>query len=282
MTTNIQLPDITQSAMLVRFSISAWTAKANDKKVAEEVATKHNTTSDVGRYIKTLVDKAAISAVHNAAFHVRTVFNDGVRILNSTAYFDFTAAMQKALVEYDEKVDTFVSSYEDLVAEAKKKMNGLFNPADYPSPEDIKRKFGHSIVVMPMPDAKDFRVALSQAEADNVRANIEAHVKQTLNDAMKDAWDRLYSEVKHIADILKEKKAVRDSLRENAVALCGILSKINVTGDAHLEEMRKEVERSICAYDPDSIRKSKSLRSKVAKNADDIISKMEAYMGAGK
>jgi hypothetical protein len=286
----IQLPDITQCAMLVRFSVSAWTGRAIDRKATEEIAASHNTTSDVGRYIKVLVSKDAITGIHNAQLHLRSVFNDwtlpwdsdGVRILNSVAYFDFTKAMQDAQTVYDEKVDAFVAQYETLVKDAEKRLNGLFNAKDYPAPQDIRRKFGHSLVVMPMPDARDFRVALSKAEADNVRANIEAHVRKTVQDAMSDAWQRLYDEVKHMATILKEKKAVHDSMRTNLVNLCGLLSKLNITNDSKFDEMRKEVERGLCQYDVQSLRKSKTLRSRVGNDAEAMMKKMEGYMGVRK
>ena len=47
---------LADKAMVVTLSVSCWTARKQDKKVAEEVEAKHNA-RDAGRYNKLLIDK---------------------------------------------------------------------------------------------------------------------------------------------------------------------------------------------------------------------------------
>jgi hypothetical protein len=64
----------------------------------------------------------------------------------------------------------------------------------------------------------------------------------------------------------------RDSLITNAVDLCGLLTRLNVTNDPKLEKARKDLESVIAGVDPKSIRESDMVRHSVKKKVDDILS----------
>lgn len=64
--------NLTEKAMLVRLSISQWTARKYDKKISREVASLHNTSSDAGRYNKVLIAKQAIEAIQKIVSESRT------------------------------------------------------------------------------------------------------------------------------------------------------------------------------------------------------------------
>jgi len=93
-------------------------------------------------------------------------------------------------------------------------------------------------------------------------------------------WSRLYKVVLHMADRLVEENGVfRDSLLSNIQDLCDVLPKLNTTGDAQLEEMRKEVETKLLAFRPQELREDADARMDVADEALTILEKMQGYMG---
>jgi hypothetical protein len=63
----------------------------------------------------------------------------------------------------------------------------------------------------------------------------------------------------------------RDSLVTNAVELCGLLTKLNVTNDPKLEYARKTLEQTIAGVDADRLREDDIKREDVKAKVDDIL-----------
>jgi hypothetical protein len=70
-----------------------------------------------------------------------------------------------------------------------------------------------------------------------------------------------------------KRRVFRDTIVSNAVGLCDLLSRLNVTNDPKLEEARRMLERSVVNLDIDDIRKIPSARAELKNSVDDIINK---------
>ena len=78
------------------------------------------------------------------------------------------------------------------------------------------------MAVFPVP-SNDFRVSIGDAELERIQQDVEARVENSAQQAMKEAWQRLYDRVKHMAEKLADPKAVfRDTLVENTKEVCSI------------------------------------------------------------
>ncbi len=107
-----------------------------------------------------------------------------------------------------------------------------------------------------------------------------------LQEAMGELWSRLHEVLSHMSTKLADAaqprvnkdgeenrtQIFRDSLITNAVDLCGLLTRLNVTNDPKLEKARKDLESVIAGVDPKSIRESDMVRHSVKKKVDDILS----------
>ena len=128
-----------------------------------------------------------------------------------------------------------------------------------------------------MPESGDFRLDLPAQELEEVRRGYEDSFKDRLADAMKDPWDRLHKMLLGISDKLTDKdgdetkKRYHDSLIDNAVELCGVLTHLNVTGDPALERARQDLERTISNTDMESIKESATERADVKNKVDAIL-----------
>ncbi len=284
--------NLTEKAMLVRLSISQWTARKYDKKVSDQVAVEHNTTSDVGRYNKTLLALDAVKAIQKIASEARSYHyeqtlpweDDGSRILPAANYMHYMEDMRKYKSQFEAAAADLVGKYPALIEEAKRRLNGMFNEADYPQQKNLIYKYGFSITVNPMPAAADFRVAITEDEVRRIQADIEARIKDVQETAMRELWNRLYGAVEHMVDRLtmqvKGQDAVfRDSMISNIADLCGLLPRLNITNDQDLENMRQEVETRLCKYMPHDLRNNSFERRQAAREAQDILNTMAAYMG---
>jgi hypothetical protein len=63
----------------------------------------------------------------------------------------------------------------------------------------------------------------------------------------------------------------RDSLVNNAVELCGLLTRLNVGNDANLEQARQKLEKAIAGVTPDRLREDEAKREAVKAEVDAIL-----------
>jgi hypothetical protein len=93
---------------------------------------------------------------------------------------------------------------------------------------------------------------------------------------MKEAWDRLHETLTKMSERLAdadegEKKIFRDSMFTNAMDLCGMLTRLNVTDDPKLEQARKQLEKAIAGVDAKDVRDDDELRKSVKDKVDEIL-----------
>jgi hypothetical protein len=276
-----------EKAMLINLSISQWTGKKHDPKATREVIENYHAAPDSGRFMKQLVDHEAVQKYQKAAnearlWHYRNSLpwgDDGSRILPAKNYLHYMEKMRLFKTTFDASARDFIAIFPALVNRAVNELNGLFNPADYPTQAQLERKFGFSTAVNPLPEKDDFRVNLNQDEVEAIRQNIEDRLKFNIQDAMKDAWTRLFDSVKHLADKLKDKDAIfRDSIITNIKDLCELLPRLNVTEDPDLDRMISEVMAAFGDTDPDDLRKLEMARKATSIEADALLEKMKGYI----
>jgi len=274
-------------AMIVRLSISQWTARKFDKIVSLKVAADYAVDATVGRYNKVLIAKEAIQEITQAVSAVRSFHYEntlpwddgGGRILPSANFLPYSKEMRKFKEKFDVAVVDFLSNYDEYREEARRRLNGMFREADYPGKREIKRKFGFSTDIDPIPSAEDFRVTLQNRDATRIRKQLETRVKDRVVEATKDLFVRLNDVVAKFADKLADKEAIfRDSLVDNVVELVNLLPRLNVGDDPELERIRKETQKKICAFEPDTLRKDARVRTKAAEDAKAILDKMSGYL----
>lgn len=282
-----------QAAMLVSLTIRSYGARREDKKISREIAQQHNTSEDSGRYNKVLVAKTFLDPVTSAASAMRNFhyenslpwMDDGVRILPSANYEAYKAGMSVLRDTYDSAVRAFVNAWPDIVADAKTRLNGMFNAADYPA--DVANRFDCRVRFLPIPDTADFRVDIADIERETLRAEIAETLDSVQRDAMADLWNRLGDAVKHMADRLALYKPVagkrpenpfRDSLVQNLRDLCALIPRMNFANDARLESIRQEIERELVSHSPQELRDDFRVRESVASRAADIARDISEFM----
>ena len=134
------------------------------------------------------------------------------------------------------------------------------------------------MAILPVP-TNDFRVELSSDELSRLQEEMEGRMASVQQEAMMDAWGRLYKHVQHIAEKLADPKGIfRDSMVENAQETCDLLTRLNIADDPNLEAMRREVEAKLVSHHPDSLRNDPDLRQDTAEEARKIMDLMGSFM----
>lgn len=271
-----------EKAMLVGLSISCWTASKKDNKAGESVKQQAAAKAQAGWFNKRLVDPAALKPINQLEgrirdFHYKYTLawsDNGDRVLPGAAFMEYTEGLRKLKYEFEAEVDKFVADYPQLVQNARQMLGSLYEPGDYPTPESIKQRFGVNTSFSPVPDAEDFRVDVGAEAVEEIRKNITANVESRMKGAIRECWDRLDEVVKAMYERLSDPEAVfRDSLVENIRTLVGVLPKLNITNDPHLNSVLGKV-RDWLLVNPDDLRKSKKSRALIADKACEILAEI--------
>jgi len=285
---------IQNSAVLVDLNISAWTGRKLDKKVSGEIDASKSTKVRAGNYHKHLLAgtekleevQKIVSAVRVWHYEQTLPWSDaGSRLLPMKNFFTYKQTLSNFEGQFLTAVDEFTAKYPELVSAAAFQIGGLFNRDDYPNVEEIKHKFRFNYVFMPVPTAGDFRIQATDEALAELQAQADTHVNNRLNDAMKDIWTRLHECLTHmstkLADlptprVLKDgtemyAQVFRDSLVNNAIELCGLLTKLNVTDDPSLEQARRKLEGAMFGVTADDLREDDHVRTTLKSEVDSIL-----------
>lgn len=286
---------ISEKALLVRLSISQWTARRHDKKISDEVAEQHNAQADAGRYNKMLIEKTALQPIQTIADAARQFLaknslpwlDDGYRVLPSANYEAGTTRLRAIRLEYDAAVTKFLAGYPEQIERARVRLNGMFDIDDYPNEREIRRSFGFSLDAMPMPDKDDFRVNLSEMERDRIKAEIDQRVSDAIDGAVGDLWRRIHEVVSRMAERLaaykvnsegKAEGIFRDTLVTNIRDLVELLPRLNMTNDARLAAMVDRMRDQLCAFEPQELREDPKARETTRASAEQILADMAGYI----
>jgi hypothetical protein len=277
---------ITSSSMLVELNISVWTANKLDKGATDNVTNNAHAVKNAAQVRKNLMagtHQRKEIADHAAAcrlwHNLKTLpwADKGARLLPTSLFLDYKQEANVRRDAFHRMVDQFVQDYPALVQTSHNYLGNLFDASDYPTADEVRSKFGFRMVFAPVPESGDFRLDLPAQEMDEVRRGYEDSFKDRLADAMKDPWDRLHKTLLGISEKLTDvdnvdiKRRYHDSLIDNAVELCGVLTHLNVTSDPELEQARRQLERVIAGADIEVIRENPDSRADVKQQVDDIL-----------
>jgi hypothetical protein len=254
-----------------------------DKKVSDEIDSAKHTKARAGNYHKKLLAgtqrldelQKLVSAIRIWHYEQTLPWSDGgSRLLPMKNFFEYKATLGDYQNQFAESVQGFLEDYDTLVTAAAFQLGDLFDADEYPHASKLESKFKFKYVFLPVPDVGDFRIDVNEAGRVELQQQYEEFFNNKLSDAMQDAWDRLHDCLTKMSDKLagQDKQIFRDSLVNNAVDLCELLTKLNVTNDSKLEVMRKKLESALVGVSAGDLRKDDGTRLSVKAEVDKILS----------
>jgi len=273
-------------------NISVWTANKLDKGETDKVIASASAVKDAAQVRKNLMagttlrkDLSDYAAACRLWHNTQTLpwADKGARLLSTSLFMDYKREANVRRDTFNRMKDNFIAAYPSLVQTAQNYLGGLFNPNDYPSAEEVERKFGFRLVFSPVPESGDFRLDVAAQDLQDLREQYEESFSGRLADAMREPWDRLHKLLAGMSEKLtdkaddEEQKKIRyhDTLITNATGLCSMLTHLNITKDPKLEEARRQLEQTMLGADIDSIKESAEVRASMKSKVDAILSKFE-------
>lgn len=283
------LISLSTSAHLVHVKIKTWTATAQNKKISQEVTSAKNADDDAGRFTQHLLTKAPS---HRALVnHRQTVYNwlqrvtydwgGDWRILPGFRIEEFKREYDKQLQTFEKLKQDFFSAYPGLVSDAAFKQGAMFDRTLYPEVEELEGRFVMKLFITEVPQ-NDFRSAISEAIADDLKQHYEAQVNTVVQEMMDDIRGQLVSHATRLRNACVDaqtddgkvkRKRIYESTFDNVRSMISLLEKFNITQDSSLEVARKELETALDGVTLDALRESAVERAELADDLDDILGK---------
>ena len=284
------LISLSSSAHLVHVKVKTWTATAQNKKISNEVTAQKNASSDAGRFTQNLLNNAK---EHRALVnHRQTVYNWLQRatydwagdwhILPGFKIEQFKQEYDKQEAEFKRLKEAFFSVYPSLISDAAFKQGTMFDRSLYPDVQELEGRFYMKLFITEVPQ-NDFRSAISEVIADDLKQHYEAQVNSVVQQMVDDMKGQLVSHATRLRDACTDaqsdddgkvkRKKIYESTVDNTRSMVELLEKFNITNDPELEEARKKLEATLAGVALSDLRESASVRADVKDGLDDILSK---------
>lgn len=287
---------LADKAMLVTLSIKRWEGRKLDKSASAKVARDAGAKQDTARVTKSLVSKTALATIQSISTQARGIHYDrtlpwldnGTRIISTLAFESYNAEIRKLRSEFAAAVDSFISGYDSYRDQAAIDLGDLFDPTEYPSAHEIRRRFVFDRPFFaPLPSAADFRADIGADMLADERAAMESRLTDVYTNAMRDVTARIAETVGHMARTLESYKPAggkgiraegtfKDSLVENVRALVALIPSLNITNDSRIAAIAVEMAK-LCEADASVLREHADVRADVQKRAAEIVASVADY-----
>ena len=281
--TKFNVPTLADKAVLVRLKRSMYQPYAFDRETTTKVELDTGVRK-AGRFNKRLFLDCYELKDTNSAFndvysyhmlHTVPWLDDGVRMLPSAQYFDYTQAMRELMQTAKRKADNLAIKWPTLVAQDIARLGPLARYDDYPV--NVSGHYDVGLKFRPVPQTSDFRVAISDEDKDSLNSAIaeaEAGVAKYL---LAEMLDPIKKAVEKLAvPIGQEGSFFRDSLLGNITGVVSRARKLNITNDPTVTALVDEINAAISGYAkaPDLLREDIGARALAQSRLNGIMNKM--------
>jgi hypothetical protein len=274
-------------ALLIDLTLTSVTTSRIDQTVTADVLHRAAAAKDAGRWVSRLWPKAALEGIiHHDSATGRTHremtlpwLDNSKRILPTARFDDYMAVMRTRRPERAALVKTFIDNYPFWLAEAADMRQGLFKYAEYPDAFTAAQRFTFKVEAEPVPHRDDFRIRLSTGDLAEMQSVLDDRLQAAERIARNDLVARIVEPLVRIVDRLSDPDAkFQDSLIGNIRTIADSIPALNVTDDTAIEDIRLRILAGLATLDPDTLRESRSDRSRAATEANAILASFAPWM----
>lgn len=288
--------DISSRAMKFKLSRGGTSKRIRDKDAEDRL--KSATGEDgwlasrpIFKDKQSLVYKYQALANEMYAYHIRATlpFDESSRLLPNTAYFDYTAKMQKYIDDLAAMKSLIVAQWDRLVGQDvltrndAKVMAGKTpdaSVADYPTADTMRNTLQVTWYPEPIATANDFRFNIPP----EMLARVEQQLAEAAAEAVRDVYVRMLKPVTAFVEKLDKftgDKGQRwhDSFIDNLNALSSEIPKLNINDDPEVTHMLDQISAIVrpYAFQPDALKADPVARADVKAKLAALESKIKGY-----
>lgn len=291
--------DMRAHGMLVNVHLGIWTGSKQDRNVADDVAQRHGEKAGTVNVIKYVVPKEIIKPVETARNAIRNHkdqrtlpwSDNGDRLLPRKMFQLFMDEHTPLEETFYASVDTAVRAYAVLREKAQFNRSTLFNPEDYPHPEDVRRKFYCKVDISPLSLAEDFRVNLSDDAVTIIKQQIEEATMERIFAAQGSVWERIEKVVMTFAGRMEaqledvpegqRRPSLHQSTINNLIDLVNTLPALNIMNDPNMRSVGRKLHTMLQTYnDADAMKGKVNVCAAAHEEVQAILEELGQYAKA--
>jgi len=290
----LDLPSVHSAGVLVDVHFKQWQARRKDTAASKKVTADSGAVPRAASVHKSLLPncpqhkavKDYVANMRQAHYAMTLPWSDrGPRLLPAVEaqVMRFHEHITTVQVEFDRLCNEFFDVYEWERTQAEARLGDLFNPANYPSLDEVKSKYHMRIAYMPVPESGDFRVDMGNEAIDLLKTHYEDFYTSSIEMAMRDMWERLYVPLANMSQRLdygasEQKTNFRNTLVSNVVDIVDMLKDFNLTNDVQLEACRVKLEATMRGVTSEGLRDDAGLRLRTKKQVDSVLDEFSNLM----
>lgn len=280
----LTIPSISSSALRVGLSISVPTLRKMDKKATREVIAFNNARKGAANVTKKLVQALAHEDMVKLVASIRAYHREqtvpwgdlGDRLVSNQNLIDYKNNMAQLEDEFWGLAQQILDGYPQAVAQAQLLLGDMFNEDEYPSVDQLRRKFKFSLVFEAVPDVGDFRVDIGNQAASEMREQYKQVLSDRINAVHQDLAERLAEPLQRMSKGLdynegEKPSGFRDTLVDNVLSIVDLMRSCNLNGNAHIAGIQQDLRATLKGVTPDGLRRDPNLRADTKRKVDAII-----------
>lgn len=269
-----------RKAILVKLKVRQYDGFKKDTRVADDVDEKYHTSGGAGNYNKRLFDKATLKPIQRIANKLRSHHNkltipytyEGVGILTKDIYFEYTAMVRNHKDLFGQEVDNFITQYPVYVANRQSQLGDLFNADDYPTQDNMRKRFGISTSFAPVPSENHFDNDFTDDANQEIRDAFMADFKDTTHEAIDALYGRVRTVLQHMHDKLLDPETIfRNSTVDNMLGMMELLPKLNIFDDERLTAVHERMTEQLGTLSSEDLRIDMGLRRQTVSDTFDLL-----------
>lgn len=292
LTKKVNVNEVVRTLIAVKMTPRCWSGSMVANDAAREVEQSHKADSGTVGAKVYLLPETLDKELGRTESQLRTEWkrqtrpweDGGWRVVPATGFLDLLERVREPKAAYLAVCDRLVSEYDQIKAQAKARLNGLFDEARFPSREAMQSKCGVDIASRPITTADDVRiVGLSESAFEMVKQSVDADNAERLAGAVQSIGDELAGLV---SALLEKIEAARNGdnfvvgkLVKAADRTCNALAGLNLTNDPKVFECIDRVERLIRTVTVDDLKSGGKRVDVLEKDATAILSDINAVFG---
>lgn len=270
---------LANKAMLVRLSVHSWYGRKIDRKAAAAAAASLQIDGGTDEYYKYLVPKTAFKNINECVTRMRAYhhwatfpwFDDGLRVLPGKSFFDYRNRISEFKTEFESAVDLFINDYEGYKQFAQANRQAIFDPKDYPTPDELKDMFRIEMNFMPVPDG-DFRLDLDPGTLEELKRAALADQQRVVEENTKELLTQLQLRILQMQKMCETQPTrIFDATVTRLVDCCEMTMALNIMNDGRLAAVVGACNTQLCNTDPDTLRADPLARARISTTCKDIL-----------
>jgi hypothetical protein len=281
--------DLSSRFMLIRLSIKTFNNLRKASHLARDVETAKGMEANTCETKIKLLDEKLLfppiqtrNSIYAKHREFTQVWDDtDWRLLPTSKYFDYFKTINPLIDEFNKRVAVIKQDYPAMLQEAKRRLNGEFNPKFYP--QDMGDFYGVTIIPQEINTTLVGGLALPQEELDQVKAQMEAGIRANIARTMTETWDKVVTAASHLAKRIEDlndtekKTVIQTSLLGNLQAVIEELRAFDVAGDSAIDPVIGAIQ-SISNIEPGDLKAYPDIRASVKETAETVANMAQARM----